>query len=86
MEGDSRYPYTYACDYIRGLGPIHFGEGVVLSRGDCSQIIEGVARALQMTPEELNRKLADAFLKQQEDPEHRERESKRLMAALGIYG
>lgn len=83
---DSRYPYTYACDFVRGLGPVQFGTGVVLSRSDVSKILKGISEAIGMDNHELACKLADAFLKQQDDPEHQEKESKRLLAALGIYG
>jgi hypothetical protein len=37
---DSRYPYTYACDMIRRLGPVA-RDGVVLSRSDVSHIRQG---------------------------------------------
>lgn len=81
---DPRYPCTYACDYIRGFGPVQYGEGVVLSRADASQILQGIAKALNMDDHQLACKLADAFLEQQDDPEHQERQQKRLLAALGI--
>jgi hypothetical protein len=56
---DSRYPYTYACDMIRRLGPVA-SDGVVLSRADASKIREGIAKALGMDDRALACKLADA--------------------------
>jgi len=79
---DSRYPYTYACDYIRSFGPIS-QEGVVLGRSDASQIRKGIAKALGMDDEELACKLADAQLANEADPEHMQREAERLLKALG---
>ena len=58
---DSRYPYTYACDYIRALGPVS-SSGVVLSRSNASQIRSGIAEVLGIDDEELAKKLADAQL------------------------
>jgi hypothetical protein len=79
---DSRYPYTYACDYIRVLGPVD-RSGVVLSRADASQIRSGIAKALGIDDEELAKKLADAQLKNDNDPAISERHAQRLIAALG---
>jgi hypothetical protein len=42
---DTRYPYTYACDYIRSLAGYGVG-GTKLSRGDASQIMKGIASAM----------------------------------------
>ena len=56
MENDSRYPYTYACDFLRGLA----GYGK-LSRADASQVRSGIAEALGMADDELARKLADHY-------------------------
>lgn len=64
----SRYPYTYAADYIRkyaGEGyPI---DGVAvkspkLSRSDASQVRRVFSRVLDLNDEELAKKLADAYL------------------------
>lgn len=79
---DSRYPYTYACDFIRTLGPVNSG-GVVLSRSDASRIRAGIAKALGMDDKELAEKLADAQLISESDPAVSEQQVKRLMAALG---
>ena len=60
MENDSRYPYTYACDFLRGLAG--YGEGgTKLSRADASQVRSGIADALGMADDELARKLADHY-------------------------
>jgi hypothetical protein len=79
---NSRYPYTYACDYIRVLGPVDCS-GAVLSRADASQIRSGIAKALGIDDEELAEKLADAQLKNDNDPAISERHAQRLIAALG---
>jgi uncharacterized protein YidB (DUF937 family) len=79
---DSRYPYTYACDFIRAAGPVG-SEGVVLSRSDASQIMQHIADALGMDNHELACKLADAQLVNEENPEELKRQTTRLMAALG---
>jgi hypothetical protein len=57
---DSRYPYTYACDLLRmALGP---GE---LSRSQASRIRSVIADALVIDDEEIAKRLADHFLKQE---------------------
>lgn len=60
MENDSRNPYTYACDYIRGLAG-YDANGTKLSRADASQVRIGIAKAIGMLDEELARKLADYY-------------------------
>ena len=79
---DSRYPYTYACDFIRNLGPFD-STGVVLTRSEASQIMSGIAKALSIDDEELANKLADAQLKNEDDPEILKMQAQRLLAALG---
>ena len=60
MTADTRYPYTYAADYVRSLAG--YGEhGTKLSRADASQIRGGIALALGMDDVELARKLADHY-------------------------
>ena len=78
---DSRYPYTYAADFIRSYGPVS-AEGVVLSRSDASEIREAIAKALGIDDEELAKKLADAELANNQDPEHRKRQTLRLLKAM----
>lgn len=57
---DTRYPYTYACDYVRSLAG--FGEGgAKISRSDASTIREGIALALGIDDAEIARKLADYY-------------------------
>ena len=57
---DGRYPYTYACDYIRGLAGYN-ESGTILSRGDASKIRSGIAEAIGMDDVELANKLADYY-------------------------
>lgn len=62
---DTRYPYTYAADYVRGLAG--YGEqGTKLSRSDASQIRSGIALAIGMDDAELARNLADHYKANQE--------------------
>lgn len=79
---DSRYPYTYACDFIRSAGPVG-SSGVVLSRSDASQIRQHIANALGMDDHELACKLANTELARESDPQELSRRTSRLMAALG---
>jgi hypothetical protein len=62
MSEDTRYPYTYACDFVRCLAG-HKDEsiGTKISRCDASKIREGIAKALGMSDEELAKKLADYY-------------------------
>ncbi len=60
MTTDTRYPYTYAADYVRSLAG--YGEhGTKLSRSDASQIRSGIAAALGMDDAELACNLADYY-------------------------
>lgn len=65
-ETDSRYPYTYACDYIRMFGG-YSSAGVALSRSDASQIRSAIAKAIGVPDEELANKLADHYLANQDE-------------------
>ena len=59
---DGKYPYTYACDYLRSASP--WGKnGCVLSRSDTSQILKLIATAMCKNDEEIAKRLADTFLK-----------------------
>jgi hypothetical protein len=60
MTNDTRYPYTYACDFICSLAG-HGEEGMKLSRSDASKISSGIAVALGMDDTEMVRKLADHY-------------------------
>ena len=63
---DTRYPYTYSADYIRSLAGYTDG-GTKLSRSDASKIVSGISSAIGMDEKELFEKLADYYLKNQEE-------------------
>lgn len=58
---DSRYPYTYACDFIRSIAGYGDG-GTKLSRSDASQIRSRIAEILGMKDDDLAKKIADHYL------------------------
>ena len=60
MSKDTRYPYTYACDYVRSLAGYNNG-GTKLSRSDASQIRHGIASAIGIDDEKLASMLADYY-------------------------
>lgn len=62
---DTRYPYTYACDFMRAYGGAGSG-GVNLSRADASHMRTQIAKALGMPDEELAKKLADYYMANEE--------------------
>lgn len=80
---DSRYPYTYACDFIRMAGPVS-SDGVILSRSDASQICQHIANALGMDDHELACKLADAELARESNPEALKQQADRLLTAMRL--
>lgn len=83
MENDSRYPYTYAADFVRGLAG--YGEGgTKLSRADASQVRQGIAAALGMDDAELARKLADHY--KANEAAITEKSVKSFMVAQGYAG
>ena len=53
----SRFPYTYAADYIRSIAGYN-EQGTKLSRADVSQILQHIANILGMEKEELAEKIA----------------------------
>lgn len=55
---DTRYPYTYAADYIRSI-PELGRDGVKLSRSEAAQIRQAIAAAIGMPDVDLACKLAD---------------------------
>lgn len=57
---DSRYPYTYAADYLRMIGG-YDERGCKLSRSDAARIREEIAAVVGMPDEDLARKLADQY-------------------------
>ena len=50
---DSRYPYTYACDYIRQI------VGPEVSRSQASQVRQLLAQLAGVDDEEMARRIAD---------------------------
>jgi hypothetical protein len=65
MTKDTRYPYTYAADYIRSIAGYN-KEGTKLSRLDASQIRSVIAKVIGWNDELLASKLAD-YYKENED-------------------
>lgn len=57
----SRYPYTYAADYLRGISE------TLISRCDASQIRHAIAKAIGIDDEILAKKLADAYIEQEKN-------------------
>ncbi len=62
----SRHPYTYADDYVRALAGYN-ASGTILSRAEASLVIEGIAKAIGMTHEELAVKLSEYYQRHQEE-------------------
>lgn len=78
---DSRYPYTYACDFIRSIAG--YGEGgTKLSRSDASQIRSQIAQIIGMPDEDLARKIADHYLADQDTIERKQAEE--FLSSIGI--
>lgn len=80
---DSRYPYTYACDFIRSL--VDYNEhGTKLSRSDASNIRSTIAKIIGMDDEELACKLANQELaKTDEDFERQAQEFLKVLERRG---
>lgn len=76
----NRHPWTNADDFIRSLGPVG-PSGVVLSRSDATQLIQGMARAIGWSAEELAIKLSEA--QQGKSESDYAQEAERLVRALG---
>lgn len=74
----SRNPYTYSADFVRSLGPVN-KSGVVLSRADASQIVQGIAEVLGMTHEALSSMLSLA--EQNKSDEDIQNQAERIMRA-----
>jgi hypothetical protein len=66
----SRYPYTYAADYLRiaAMEPNDFGDVCNVSRYQASSIISATAKDLGMERHELAKILADQYAK--DNPEY----------------
>jgi len=78
---DTRYPYTYACDFIRGLAGYEEA-GTKISRSDASKIRNGIAVALGIDDAELACKLADHY--KANENEITEKMGLEFLAARGI--
>jgi hypothetical protein len=78
---DSRYPYTYACDFIRAIAGYDKG-GTKISRADASRITSAIADILDMKHHDLACKIADAELGKTE--EDKARESRLILMAMGL--
>lgn len=82
-SNDTRYPYTYADDYIRAIaGYIQPGmtSGTKIYRSDASKIIEAIANVIEMPKEELASKLADYYLEHQTEID--EKSSEEFLATI----
>lgn len=63
----SRYPYTYACDYIRMEMQEPGRIECKWSRSEASQVRALIADALGISDEEVAKKLADKFVRKYGD-------------------
>lgn len=62
----SRYPYTYAYDFLRMTIP--YGEnGCKLSRSDCAHMCEKICSVFGMSKEDFVEKLADYYIDNKEE-------------------
>ena len=59
---NSRYPYTFACDYLREQIGDDYGRGLI-SRGAASHVRGLIAKATGINDREIACKLADEYLK-----------------------
>lgn len=59
-NNDTRFPYTYASDYIRSIVGYKYGD-TKLSRSEASQIRTGIAKAIGIDDMELAIKLAEYY-------------------------
>jgi hypothetical protein len=60
MNNDTRFPYTYASDYIRSIVG-HRNGNAILSRSEASQIRTGIAKVIGMDDHELAIQLATHY-------------------------
>ncbi len=63
---DTRYPYTYAADYLRMKIGDDFGKGLI-SRSAAAQAKSLIAKAIGIDEHELACKLADVYLSESID-------------------
>ena len=61
-ESDPKYPYVYACDFIRIISPWDENGGS-MSTSQSRYIRRMIAMALGINDEEIAEKLADTYLK-----------------------
>lgn len=61
---DSRYPYTYAADYLRMFVGDDYGKGLI-SRSAAAAIHHEISRIIGMNEEEMAKKIADKYLETQ---------------------
>lgn len=62
---DSRYPHTYAADYLREKVGDDYGKGL-MSRAAASVARDVMAKALGLNPETVANLMADAYLRERE--------------------
>lgn len=77
---DSRYPYTYACDSIRGAAGYANGS-TKISRSDASKIYQLVAEAMGVAPAYVAECLADHYKANEEVQS--QRAVKECIASMG---
>ncbi|MBU1173103.1 MAG: hypothetical protein KKD44_26365 [Proteobacteria bacterium] len=80
-KNDSRYPYTYACDFIRSIAGYN-QDGTKLSRSDASAIRSTIAEIAGINDTHLAILLADKELSKTEE----EHKSSAIEAANSIFG
>jgi hypothetical protein len=78
-KNSSRYPYTYACDFIRGMGG-YDNKGIKMCRGDASIMIGKIGNILGMEEGELAKKLANYYIENEDAIA--EEQSKLFMASF----
>lgn len=55
----SRYPHTEAYDAIRAVTEWKSGQGITFSRSEAAQVVKFIAQSINISPEELVKKIAD---------------------------
>lgn len=67
---NSRYPYTYACDFLRehvsDINPALGFSTPTISRAQASQVMHAFEKVFGLTHEEMAKKLADFYLASEE--------------------
>lgn len=66
QQTTSRYPYTYACDFVRQhCTDFNASVGIrtpTISRSEASQVMHAFEKVFGLTHEQMAEKLADAYL------------------------